>query len=99
MRAYEFLQPAEITLLSDRRVTKPYGLDGGEAGKSGRNRIRLNGVEKDLPGKCSFPGKQEMPLSSKLLATTGRATLIPALEEWYDSLILDDSAGYARELF
>jgi N-methylhydantoinase B len=35
VRAYEFLQPAEITLLSDRRVTRPYGLKGGEPGKPG----------------------------------------------------------------
>jgi len=29
IRTYEVLQPAEITLLSDRRGTKPYGLEGG----------------------------------------------------------------------
>ena len=29
VRTYEFLQPAEVTLLSDRRITKPYGLEGG----------------------------------------------------------------------
>jgi N-methylhydantoinase B/oxoprolinase/acetone carboxylase alpha subunit len=54
VRAYEFLQPAEVTLLSDRRMTRPYGLEGGEPGQPGRNRLRQNGVEKDLPGKCSF---------------------------------------------
>ncbi len=54
VRAYEFLQPAEITLLSDRRVTRPYGLEGGESGQPGRNRVRKNGEEKDIPGKCSF---------------------------------------------
>jgi N-methylhydantoinase B len=54
VRAYEFLQPAEITLLSDRRVTIPYGLEGGESGQPGRNRVRKNGEEKDIPGKCSF---------------------------------------------
>ena len=54
VRRYEFLQPAEITVLSDRRVTKPYGLEGGEPGQPGRNGLKQNGVEKDLPGKCSF---------------------------------------------
>lgn len=53
-RAYEFLQAAEITLLSDRRVTQPYGLEGGDPGHPGRNRLRQNGVEKILPGKCSL---------------------------------------------
>ena len=53
IRAYEFLQPAEVTLQSDRRVTKPYGLEGGQPGQPGRNCLRQDGVEKDLPGKCS----------------------------------------------
>jgi N-methylhydantoinase B len=55
VRRYEFLQPAEITVLSDRRVTKPYGLEGGEPGQPGRNGLKQNGVEKDIPGKCSIP--------------------------------------------
>jgi len=54
VRRYQFLQPAEITLLSDRRVTKPYGLEGGEPGQSGRNVLKQNGVEREVTGKCSF---------------------------------------------
>ena len=54
VRTYEFLQPAEVTLLSDRRITKPYGLEGGAPGKLGRNLLRQKGVEKDVSGKCSF---------------------------------------------
>ena len=54
LRSYEFLQPAEVTVLSDRRVTKPYGLEGGGPGQSGRNHLRQNGAEKILPGKCSL---------------------------------------------
>ena len=55
VRTYEFLQPAEITLLSDRRVTKSYGLEGGEPGQPGNNRVRQKGVKKNVSGKCSFP--------------------------------------------
>jgi len=55
VRTYEFLQSAEITLLSDRRVTRPYSLEGGESGQPGRNRVKRSGVVKDVPGKCSFP--------------------------------------------
>ena len=55
IRTYEFLQPAEVTLLSDRRVINPYGLEGGESGQPGRNRLKQNGEEQDVPGKCSFP--------------------------------------------
>ncbi len=54
VRQYEFLQPAEITLLSDRRITKPYGLAGGTSGQPGTNRLTQNKVEKEVPGKCSF---------------------------------------------
>ena len=54
VREYEFSQPAEVTLLSDRRVTKPYGLEGGDPGTPGRNLIKQNGMEKEVPGKCSF---------------------------------------------
>ncbi len=55
VRTYEFLQPAEVTLLSDRRITKPYGLEGGAPGQPGRNQLKQNGIEKDVSGKCSFP--------------------------------------------
>ena len=54
VRTYEFLQSAEITLLSDRRVTRPYGLEGGEPGHPGSNRVRHKGTEQELAGKCSF---------------------------------------------
>ncbi len=54
VRSYEFLQPAEITLLSDRRVTQPYALECGEPATPGRNDLKQAGDVKDLPGKCSF---------------------------------------------
>ncbi len=54
VRRYEFLQTAEIILLSDRRVTKPYGLEGGQPGQPGCNRVKQQGVEKRVSGKSSF---------------------------------------------
>jgi len=59
VRTYKFLQPAEITLLSDRRVTRPYSLEGGQPGQPGCNRVKRSGVEKDLPGKCSIPVEKD----------------------------------------
>ena len=50
VRELEFLSPATVTLLSERRRGRPWGLAGGEAGQSGVN--RLNGAE--LPGKVSL---------------------------------------------
>jgi N-methylhydantoinase B len=40
IREIETLVPAQVTLLADRRVNAPYGLDGGGAGKTGRQDIR-----------------------------------------------------------
>jgi len=41
IREFEFLQPATITLLTERRRHLPWGLNGGQPGKAGCN--RLNG--------------------------------------------------------
>ena len=49
VREYEFLAPAEVTLLTERRRHAPWGI-GGEPGAVGRN--TFNGEE--LPGKASF---------------------------------------------
>jgi N-methylhydantoinase B len=47
VREVEFLEPAQVSIVSDRRKTRPYGRPPG---KSGRN--TLNG--KPLPGKSNF---------------------------------------------
>ncbi len=53
-RDIEVLCAAQITILSDRRKTRPYGLAGGEAGKPGRNvLIYPDGEERELPSKAS----------------------------------------------
>ena len=54
VREIELLAPAQITLLSDRRIHAPYGLAGGADGKRGRNILIENGIERELPGKCNF---------------------------------------------
>jgi N-methylhydantoinase B len=57
VREIEVTTPARITLLADRRIFRPYGLAGGEAGAAGRS-ILLSGTEsKELPGKCSLEAK------------------------------------------
>jgi N-methylhydantoinase B len=47
VRQYEFLEDAEVSLLTERRIFPPWGLEGGEAGVCGRN--ELDGQA--LPGK------------------------------------------------
>ena len=54
IREIELLGRAQITLLADRRVRAPYGLQGGEDGARGRSMLIVNGEERELPGKCSL---------------------------------------------
>ena len=57
IREIELLAPSQVTLLSERRVFAPYGLNGGEAGQKGRNILIENGEETALPGKCNIQAK------------------------------------------
>ncbi len=56
-REFEFLAPAEVTLITERRVHAPWGLHGGGDGACGEN--RLDG--KPLPAKITLevqPGQR-----------------------------------------
>jgi N-methylhydantoinase B len=50
VRAFEFLQPATVTLLTERRLHSPWGLNGGQPGAAGRN--SLDG--RPLAGKATI---------------------------------------------
>ncbi len=54
IREIELQGPAQVTLLTERRLFAPYGLSGGSSGEKGRNVLVENGVEKELPGKCNI---------------------------------------------
>lgn len=55
LREIEFLAPATVTLLTERRTTPPYGMQGGEPGLCGRNQLRrCDGDEQTLPAKCTI---------------------------------------------
>ncbi len=54
VREFAFMAPVEVTLLSDRRITPPYGLHGGSPGQVGKNSIVSRGRETKLPGKTRF---------------------------------------------
>ncbi|MHB8576867.1 MAG: hydantoinase B/oxoprolinase family protein [Dehalococcoidia bacterium] len=54
-RVYEFLAPATCTLMTDRRWTEPYGLQGGGPGGRGANQLLLaDGRRRELPPKVTF---------------------------------------------
>nr|HEV7953343.1 hydantoinase B/oxoprolinase family protein [Candidatus Acidoferrales bacterium] len=54
VREVELLTDMQVGLLCDRRKRGPYGLSGGEEGKSGQNSVQVKGKRKKLPGKCAF---------------------------------------------
>ncbi len=54
VREIEFLQDAQVTILSDRRESRPFGLAGGDGGQAGCNVLIRNGMERQLAGKTTF---------------------------------------------
>jgi 5-oxoprolinase (ATP-hydrolysing) len=67
VRAYEFLAPVTLSLLSERRTTAPYGLRGGSAGACGRNRVeRSDGRVERLPGHVTL----ELAAGDRLVVET-----------------------------
>jgi N-methylhydantoinase B len=54
VRELEFLAPARVTLLTERREIGPYGLAGGGEGRTGANFLVRHGRRRRLPGKTSL---------------------------------------------
>lgn len=53
IRAIRFQTPVTVTITSERRLTPPYGLQDGESGKTGQNRLYRDEETTLLPGKFS----------------------------------------------
>jgi N-methylhydantoinase B len=53
VRELELLTDAQVTILSDRRRTRPYGLAGGEAGAAGRTVLISSDGELEMKSKDS----------------------------------------------
>ena len=53
IREIEMLADTEVTVLSERRVSVPYGLDGGLPGTAGQNLQITSKMSKKLPGKIT----------------------------------------------
>ena len=55
-RELELLEPATLSLVTERRVSRPWGLDGGRPGAAGENWLLPEGDEaraRHLPDKCT----------------------------------------------
>lgn len=57
VREYEFLNPADVTILSDRRERGPYGLAGGSSGRPGKNSLLRGNRTISIRGKARFEVK------------------------------------------
>ena len=53
-RSYRFLEKARVSLLTERRTLKPYGLAGGENGLTGKNELIRKKKRRKLGGKLVF---------------------------------------------
>lgn len=55
VRELQFLKPAEVSIISERRKEAPYGLEGGGPGQKGRNlHVKANGDVVELPHRVSL---------------------------------------------
>lgn len=56
IREFEFLEPLDVSILSQRRAGSPYGMYGGGGGRPGRNTLRRKDATSDelLPGIVSL---------------------------------------------
>ncbi len=57
IREIEFLKDLNVTILSNRRKTTPFGLKGGKSGKLGKNSIKKNNVTSALSYNCTIKVK------------------------------------------
>ena len=55
VRELEFLSRAQVTLLTERRLLRPYGLHGGARGQPGRNVLIARARQRPLAAKASVP--------------------------------------------
>jgi 5-oxoprolinase (ATP-hydrolysing) len=67
VRAYEFLAPVTLSLLTQRRATSPYGAAGGAPGLPGHNRLECaDGQREELP----FRATRDVAAGDRLVVET-----------------------------
>ena len=54
VREIQLLTDAEVTVLSERRITAPYGLEGGSPGIKGKNIVIQKGKAEEKHGKFTI---------------------------------------------
>jgi N-methylhydantoinase B len=66
VREIETLVPARMSLLADRRKRRPYGLQGGEEGKEGRDQI----IRDNRTRKIAAKGSHELKAGDRVRIET-----------------------------
>jgi 5-oxoprolinase (ATP-hydrolysing) len=64
IREMEFLQPIEVSLLTERRARQPYGMAGGEDGQSGLN-LQISTIKRKTTDGKEQLVKRERNLGGK----------------------------------
>ncbi len=50
IREFRFLEPMTVSILSSHRIVAPFGLQGGQPGKTGKNLLKQQGHQTNLAG-------------------------------------------------
>ena len=72
VREIEFLEPLQVSILSERRTRQPYGMEGGEPGALGRNTWIKQPREQD--GDLPEDYDERQPLKPRKINIGGKAT-------------------------
>ena len=75
VRELECLVDSSVSLLTDCRVTRPWGLEGGGDGAAGANYLVHAGRGKKLPEKPTFSLQRATGFASRLQAAADGAVL------------------------
>jgi 5-oxoprolinase (ATP-hydrolysing) len=79
IRQYQFLRDLEVSLLTQRRSTRPFGLKGGKPGHPGRNiRVKVDGSQEELAGVDGYHAKA---MEKLIVMTPGGGGYGPPLPE------------------
>ncbi|KAI3605073.1 cytoplasm protein [Moniliophthora roreri] len=75
-REIEFLEPMQVSILSERRTRQPYGMEGGGPGGMGRNtwikRLRQEDGDFDDDGAAGTSGTREINIGGKATVWMGK---------------------------
>jgi N-methylhydantoinase B len=71
VRKYRFLTEATVSLITERRKSAPYGINGGELGKKGRNTLLRKGKSSVIPPKSTFTVRKGDVLEIRTPAEAG----------------------------